>query len=223
MGFLCKLIMKAQGNRINWIAIQCADLRAIGLDALAIESSLPEEGIDCGVGGGSWGLIQIRNSPIQWINTLRAFDIGGPGVPAGGELTEYVYIIPDSAIRKEGYLELESVRIKERRHVGQVVDFRWQGNFEGDIYLRMATGVIPEQAKKTLIEYKDDIVNRLDQDRFLKQTLIGLGIGIGIKIRSYPEHGCWALLPYNNTSLPSREQWKCYESIACHLLESREE
>lgn len=193
-----------------------ACLCGIGLDARMAEKGRPEEHIarpKGGIGayllsclsGSTWGgkslgLIEIQGSPIRWVNMVK----GITGDAGGRAFYGNALLIPDSTIRKEGYLELESVRVKSVPVVGQVVDFRWQARLT----------IMDESQQQTLIGRKEDLVKRLGQDALLNQTLIRLKEDI--KMRSYPEYGYWVILI---ELTPSREQWDCYETIARHLLE----
>ena len=167
----------------------CVYLCSIGLDARMVERGRPEERIG---EGRSLGLIEIRGSPIRWVNLIGQVSYSGPITGGGGDLI-IVYLIPDSTISTVGHMDF--IRVKRVPALGPVVGAQWKGNTESNI------------------------ISQLNQDVLLNQTLIRLEEQI--RVQSHPECMCWAILISRWRVLPSRKQWDCYETIARHLLESR--
>ena len=173
------------------------ELRAIGLEARLAEAGRPERRV---VGEG-WGrrselLIEICGEPIRWVNVVSK---------AQGQKTQYtnIYVIPGSAILDEGWLR--GVRVKTIPMFGRVVGLRWKGK-------------VPVS-----------LIRQLDMDVLLSETLMSLKEDI--EIQSDPEFGCWCLLSLQHKfdrgtarswqPAPSAEKWKCYKSIARHLVGHR--
>lgn len=184
-----------------------AHLCSIGLKAQIVESDLPEENIGhAGVlsdSEESMGLIEIRESPIRWVSVLET--ISNKGTANENVYYKNVYIVPALSLSTgETHWLMESVRVKNIPIVGRVLDIKWKANFE------------------------DELIMRLSQDVLINQTLIRLNEDV--KICSFPEYGCWAISSSKymsgflhwvvGRSIPSREQWNCYETIAHHLLGS---
>lgn len=180
----------------------CPGLRKLKLDAQMAEQGRPEERIGENWKGKSQGLIEIRDSPIQWVNVVKEKGRGGPeGSP---DTYTNVYLVPAPTPSSKWQYQVESVRVKSVPLFGRVVDLRWKSDFESEL------------------------VRRLNEDVSLKESLIRLGEDV--VMRSFPGHGYWALISKQYPSSwfgapcrqpsPSREEWNCYETIARHLLES---
>ena len=204
----------------------CADLCAKGLDACMAERGQPEEHITWH-GEESMGLIEIRDSPIRWVNVVRK---------QRGSLLQSVivyinvYLVPDPSLPRKGYLEIKPGRVKSVPLFGRVVDLRWKANF-----IKIKWKFMPILTRKSIpVKTESSLIRRLSEDVSLKQKLIGLKEDV--KIRSFPEQRCWAMLSSHFPSgwfrpsgwfsssmkqpAPSRELWDCYETIARHLLEA---
>lgn len=188
----------------------CAGLRSLGLDAIIVKRGRPEENIGeegwvLGRDEKSLGLIEVRDSPIRWVNVLDI--VRGKGTEGETVVHRNVYLIPDPMVSsKGGYMLAKSVRVKSTPLIGRVIDIRWEGGkSHGNLMRRMSDDIL---LNRSLIRLKEDVT-----------------------IRGLPEYSCWAILS-NRSSVggfpwrffghpaPSREQWDCYELIARHLLES---
>jgi len=188
----------------------CAGLRRLGLDAIVVTRGRPEENIGeegwvLGKDEKSLGLIEVRDSPIRWVNVLDI--VQGKGTQGESVVHRNVYLIPDSMVSsKGGYMLAKSVRVRSTPLIGRVVDIRWEGGkSHGNLMRRMSDDIL---INRSLVRLKEDIT-----------------------IRGFPEYSCWAILSSRSSvggfpwgffgrPAPSREQWSCYETIAHHLLES---
>lgn len=187
----------------------CARLCSIGLNAHMVERGRAEENV-----GLDWvmrkddkslGLIEIHESQICWVNVIETKS--GKGTQGETVRYENVYIVPDSTLytRGDDWL-IESTRQKGVPLIGRVLDIKWKANCE------------------------DELIMRLGQDVLLNQTLIRLNEDV--QMRSFPKYGCWAISSSKymhdwlhwvvGRSIPSREQWDCYEMITRFLLEFSE-
>jgi hypothetical protein len=187
----------------------------MGLDVRLSERGVREEGISGGLMGNSLGLIEVRSSPIRWINLLEH-----PASRYAPSAYTNIYLVPDERIPSGGYLELKSTHVRDVSVHGRVVDLRWTADF---VRTRgVATSGQAEEARTG-----GDIARRLDKDTSLKEALIRLGESI--TVRSAPSFWCWAMSSdsYQGGSVggvarrlaPSQEQWDCYQAIARYLLE----
>ncbi len=198
----------------------CADLCAIGLDARTVERDQPEEDIFGGWKGDSLGLIEVRESPIRWVNVLKHPESRYMAT------TVYtnVYLVPDTTVHYGNPLEIKSIPVKSAPLYGRVVDIKWTASSVG-----IQGMAVSEQAKDD--SWKDKIernlIRHMNEDVSLKESLLGLEEEIAI--RSYP-NWCWAISSRRQQAgwakrepgqlALSREQWQCYQTIAGHLLAS---
>ena len=172
-------------------------LCAIGLEARVAEAGRPERRVVAqGWGRRSELLIEIRGEPIRWVNVVSQ-------LRGQATRTTNMYVIPDSSISKEVWLR--AVRVKTIPMFGRVVGLRWKGK-------------VPVS-----------LIRQLDMDVLLSETLMSLKEDI--EIQSDPGFGCWCLLSLQHKfdrgtarswqPAPSAEKWKCYKSIARHLVGHR--
>lgn len=195
------------------------DLRAMGLDVRLSQRGAREEGISGGLMGNSLGLIEVRGSPIRWINLIEH-----PASRYAPSAYTNVYLVPDERVPSGGYVELKSVHVRDVSVHGRVINLRWTADF-----VRTRGVAASGQAEEEVAG--DDIARRLDGDTLLKETLIRLGESI--TVRSAPSFWCWAISSgsYQGGSVggvarrlaPSQEQWDCYQAIARYLLEEAQE
>lgn len=181
----------------------CASLCAMGLDAQMAERDLRWRGTLENVGDGvSLGLIEMRGSPIRWVNVLeQRFSYSTGSFTVAGSVRYYaLYLVPDPNVCNKARLTVRSLRLKSTPVFGRVVGIRWTGKLEPGLVKRLNGNVSLNQR---LLELKEDI-----------------------KIRTVPKRSCWAikssskwLQPHRRRFAPSEEQWDCYETIARHLLE----
>jgi len=77
-------------------------------------------------GFGSLGLIDITNSPINWVNLRKETRGSGPGGTETISFTEYG--IHDLRLGPNANLiNIKTKRIKSVPFVGKVIDLRWEG------------------------------------------------------------------------------------------------
>lgn len=193
----------------------CADLYAIGLDALMVEWGELEQDLflyyapsRAQGSGRSLGLIEIQHSPIRLVNVLK-----GPAEREyGGGIYRSMCLVPDPSVWTKGYLQVEAkfVRAKSGPVRGNVVDIDWKSYFEDDLLRRLEQDVSLKQA---LIKLEQEI-RMQRRPEWLEQ--------IEIRIQRHSELGCWAIWPpaeEGRLTAPSKEEWDCYEMIARRLLE----
>jgi len=181
----------------------CAGLCAIGLDAHVVEGHHLEGkdtlGWVLGKDDQSLGLIEIRDSPIRWVNVIKE---------KRSEEVDYrnVYVVRDQNVSARGeYRLIESVQVRKMPLFGRVVDIRWEGKLQ------------------------DNLIRRLNEDVLLIRSLIKLKEKVTVRSfpeykcwsisssRTSTGNIPWILFA---RPAPSRAQWDCYETIARHLLES---
>jgi hypothetical protein len=176
-------------------------LQSIGLDVIGVKRGRPEEDTSFIVNqaGESLGLIEIQNSPIQWVNVVEK-----PGNASQGTSLSYIniYLISSTKAPFSGYHEAKSMRVRNIPIIGHVKDIRW----------------------KSKIGAWDDFIQRIDEDVSLKQVLIRLRKDI--EVRSFPKQNCWGIWSRQSwfdsakgLKKISREEVGCYETTARHLLE----
>lgn len=173
----------------------CIGLQELGIDARLVERSRKEEksGLRIIWRFVSLGLIKVKGSPIQWINIRKHSTEHG---------TSYIihFGIPDRnnlrflAVRRFSSMPRISLkRIKSFPVLGRVIDAAWQG----DSHLETA-------------------VESLTSDLSLKkQTMDNLTLSIKADVNLQ----CWVIETHGK-DVPSKEQWRFYETIARHLLNS---
>ena len=190
------------GNRTRKkrVDVLCDSLCSIGVDAQVIERDEKELYDDTyGISGtaeSSLGKIEIKDSPICWVEIRRHTKVHGDASTRTGfgRFTDrrFLYFIRDSSQYNKGHIELRSFRERSLPIFGQVKSIRWKGNFEGDIIA--------------------SIIRRLRENLVLNQTLIKLNKDIRIHNTGI---GGWYISA--KAKYPSRELWNCYEIIAHQL------
>lgn len=171
----------------------CEILQSWSVDAQMAERGRPEEKIGLRPYRKSLGIIDIAEGPIRWINVIR------------NELRRlYVHIleyeVPDPR------LDSSSPNVKitsEPKHKfllwGKVVDLKWEG----------------EDARL-------GVVNRLNSDNLLKETIIKSRVNVAINCHG--NHGLWVISSdYDQflsppTNIPLDDEWRGFLAIASHLL-----
>ena len=168
-------------------------LQNMGISAQMAERGRSEEEVGLRPYFKSLGLIDIRESPISWINVIRKRIT---------HITEYFlnYCMPDSRLSQVSPEVLFKTSHKRKFLVfGKISDLTWEGK-DSD------TGII----------------NQLNSDSVLKEAVINSKVvytvtsygkgGYWIISSSYTE------LNVNPTRSPSEEEWYSCQLIAQHLL-----
>jgi len=177
----------------------CADLCTMGLNAQLVEGKRPEERAGAPWGGGGSSLGLIEIKG----EPIRWANILNTAPVRGGIVYTNAYLVPDSSASNKGYLKAESIRVRSMPVFGRVVGIRWEGQLPADL------------------------MRQMNKDTSLKERLIELGEDIFVC--SYPELGCWAIIPSRHHSgligwgttrepPPSEKRWDCYKAIASYLL-----
>ena len=182
-----------------------AGLQTLGVDARMAERGRPEEHVGEDF-GKSLGLMEIRGSPIRWVNVLKETEGGGPTSTVNYTIA---FLVPNPTIQRE--VHLKTIREKSVPVVGRVVDLQWQGNFEEGFNGLMIEKAIRNQSLTRLRE----MVRWLNEDVSLNENLIRLNADV--HIRGYPKYDYWAILHISGSF-----EWDCLETIARHLLEPAE-
>ena len=156
-------------------------------------------------------MIEIQGELIRWVNVTIEGSGGGPYGVGGHTIYRNIYIIPDPNVPRKGYLKVKSVRVKSVPLFGRIIDLRWKAKLAKRVPLIGRVVNLCWTAN-----FEGDLVRHLDEDLSLKQSLIELKKDVSI--RSYPEHGCWAIQTKKPT--PVEEPWHCFKTVACYLLES---
>lgn len=179
----------------------CVALQQQGVEAHLAELGQPEEGIGVDWLGKSQGLIEIRDSPIRWVNVREeirtAATDAGPGTASVVSTSYYVECgVPDPQVTPSyDKLRIRTVRVKRFPLFGRVSDLRWEGD---DLGL--------------------GLLNQLNGDISIKGSVLQ---SQDLRIRAYSEHKCWLISTTEGTALlPSAELWNCYQAIAQHVLVS---
>ena len=103
------------------------------------------------------------------------------------------YGVPDDTVSDLPAITINSVRVKRRPIFGRVISIHWVGN-----------------------DYGLRIIGRLNARTF--PQLINNNEDITIRIRSYPDYGCWILPPSVVVDVPFKGYWDVYQEIAQQLL-----
>jgi len=174
----------------------CRGLRTIGLDAHVIEGR-HSIGYLLKRDDEPLGLIEIKNSPIRWVNVIRIssehYNIDSFGHRSVSYSCRNVYVVPDATVFEQEYRLIECVPIKRSWPASQSTDIYWKSRLQDRLYYR------------------------LSEDMLLNRNLVQLKRTITIK--SFPGQACWSMYS-SRSGAPSRSEWDCYEMIARHLLES---
>ena len=168
-----------------------AALQALGIQASMSERGRPEERITSW-NGNSIGVIDVKRSPISWVNMLRRSALQ----TVSGDVYAIEHGVPDSKITPVfPKVRIKATMVKDFPLFGEVVRLRWKGK-----------------------DFSLGIIDYLNRDVSLPWPSIGSGLEIG----AYPAHSCWILTSVSSqrrgTFIPSRQLWDCFQSIGRHLL-----
>jgi hypothetical protein len=163
----------------------CAGLRMLGIDAQMSLRGRIEERV---CGGNSLGIIDIHNSPIDWVNIRK--ETRGSG--ENRNVYHFIeYGIPDNRLGSNSDLiGIKTVSIKTIPLVGRIKDIRWEGE-----------------------ELNLGIISRLNDDISLKYPIMK---SHDLSITANGKYGCW-VISTETRKIPTADLWSCYEAIAQHL------
>ncbi len=211
MGFLKGIADKLRGGLRYTL---CQGLRDAGIETRVADRGLKEETISGGLMGNSLGVLEIRESPVRWVNVIEH-----PGSRFAPTTYTNVYVVPDELLHGGGYFDLRSVPVRSSSVHGRVIDLRWESNFTGS---RLSTAM-DEPLKAQAQRLSEVFVG----DTALTERLIRLGETV--RIRSVPNYWCWAISSGSyevgrsgreeTGMVPSAEQWDGYLTIARHLTD----
>lgn len=187
----------------------CRSLCAIGVPATMAKGGGYEEDLDGKhpflsqfLPDRKSDLIDIAEGPIRWVN------VGGEsGIIGLSDRTPYgycfvEYAVPDARVLPE--VSIRPVFLRSRRVFGRITAVRWKGNDGG---LRIVDHL-----------NDDDSVNRaLRANKRIPRRL---------SVSARPQQSCWTITDSRCEGLglplpppaPSAELWRCYQTIAGHLL-----
>jgi len=180
----------------------CAVLQSYGVEVQLAVRKRPEEKIGSGrwrnIGpvpflaatqGISLGVIDVTTGLIRWVNVLEYQWEDSP--------TDhwYLYAVPDCRI----HAEFPKVRLKlavmRKSWYRETIGVNWKGEDYG-------LGIIERLSKLSITNV---IIDSHRQ-----------GIDADLEIDAEPKHGYWLMW---TKTVPTRELWDCYQSIAVELLE----
>ena len=180
----------------------CAILQSYGLEARLAVRKCPEEKIGSGrwrnIGpvpflaatqGISLGVIDVSTGLIRWVNVLEYQFEDSP--------IDHWYVcgILDHRLYP-GFpmIHLKSALI-QKSWLGEIIGVKWKGEDYG-------LGIIERLSKLSITNVIFDSHRQ--------------GINADLEINAEPKHGCWLMW---TKTVPTRELWDCYQSIAGELLE----
>lgn len=187
--------MRPFGRRRS-IALEelCVGLQSLGLSTQIAENRRLEEKISSG-NGASLGMIEVADSLISWVG-IKEPTHDQRSIHYFGDFGVSEYGVHDPNMgRCHPWVRLRAIRIKGLPIIGKVTGLRWDGK-----------------------DFGKGIISRLAADDSLVQPIID---NHEVEIQAYPDHSCY-VLTVHSPSPPSKSLWKCYESIAQHLLNSSE-
>jgi hypothetical protein len=169
-------------------------LTRVGVEAKLAERGIKEEIASRPRWVSSLGLIEIGKSPINFVHVVYV-------QTRYGRYYSTLYLVHDPSVyypsvHDKGHPKARSKRVKERPVIGKVKDVVWEGNLG------------------------ENIMQRLNEDQYLKQELIRLRHDI--KISTCPDISYWKIEVKGYLTKQVREKWDIYEVIARHLKQQRD-
>ena len=169
------------------------------LTRVGVEAKLSERGIKEEIASrprwvSSLGLIEISKSPINFVHVVYV-------QTRYGRYYSTLYLVHDPSVyypsvHDKGHPKARSKRVKERPVIGKVKDVVWEGNLG------------------------ENIMQRLNEDQYLKQELIRLRHDV--KIGTCSDISYWKIEVKGYLTKQVREKWDIYEVIARHLKQQRD-
>ena len=162
-------------------------LQTLGVPAEMAERGRPEESLGKRLFCRSLGVIDIKEGPIAWVNTIKK-----DGNDKSPPQWWFIFGIPDNRkMPKESAIKLTTLRKKSFPLFGQVLDVSWRGK-------DMGTGLISVLSEDTTV---DEMVKRV-KDMTLQN-------------RSKEFQG-WSLQTGKNFEL-STADWEALQTIAYYV------
>jgi hypothetical protein len=90
-------------------------------------------------------------------------------------------------------VRIHSAYVKSFPILGRVIGLRWKGD-----------------------DLDSGVIARLNDDSSIKEPILST---VNVTISAHGRYGCWTISPDVFMAAPSPELWKCYRTIAQHLLE----
>ena len=169
------------------------------LNRAGVEANLAKRGMKEEIASrprwvSSLGLIEISKSPINFVHVVYV-------QTRYGRYYSTLYLVHDPSVyypsvHDKGHLKVRSKRVKERPVIGKVKDVVWEGNLG------------------------ENIMQRLNEDQYLKQELIRLRHDV--KIGTCPDISYWKIEVKGYLTKQVREKWDIYEVIARHLKQQKD-
>jgi len=150
------------------------------------------------------GLREERASIPRWYRSLGLIEIRKSPInfvhviyvqTRYGRYYRTLYLTHDPNVYDKAGLKAHSKRVKERPVIGKVKDVVWEGNLG------------------------ESIMQRLNEDQFLKQELIRLRHDA--KIGTCPDIGSWKIEVKGYLTKQVSDKWDVYKIIARHLKPQR--
>ena len=171
-----------------------AHLNRVGVGAKLAERGIKEEIASRPRWVSSLGLIEISKSAINFVHVVYV-------QTRYGRYYSTLYLVNDPnvyypSVHDKEHLKARSKRVKERPVIGKVKDVVWEGNLG------------------------ENIMQRLNEDQYLKQELIRLRHDV--KIGTCPDISYWKIEVKGNLVKQVREKWDIYEAISRNLKPQRD-
>ncbi|UCE53017.1 MAG: hypothetical protein JSV31_27810 [Desulfobacterales bacterium] len=146
MGKLDEFILKDKASQ-RLCEKACADLKTLGLSARIVKEYRAEEKVGINSDEVAKGhLIEIRNSPISWINIIWRWPFGSAMVSPVSQESPFIfaYLIANPSLKysKREYATIKPVGLRSLPFIGPVSGIHWKGVYADDIIQRLKTDMI---------------------------------------------------------------------------------
>ena len=184
----------------------CTALRNLGVDAQTAARGRVEEKIYFDP-GWSYGVIDIAEGPIRWVNVTEETLVWGPG-----DFVDFmVYGVPDPRVGP-GFPEVRVKAVWAKTSRGPITGVRWEGEDFG-------LGIVDRLSQDVLVASVTDA--KFGKNVFPERSSTeGISWWVRrvfrVEIRASPDHSCWML--QTPTLAPTQQEWDWYQAIVRHLL-----
>ena len=149
MGKLDEFILKDKASR-RLCEKACADLKTLGLSAKIIKEHRAEEKVGIASNEAAKGhLIELRSSPISWINIIWRWPYGSVMVSSVSQKSPFIfaYLIANYGLKftKREYAIIKQIKQRSLPLIGQVSGVGWRGVYADDIIQQLKNDVILNQ------------------------------------------------------------------------------